>query len=53
MFGSIVIAFIVGGLICVIGQLIMDVGKLTPAHTLTILVVTTAVATTIAISSPS
>lgn len=33
------IAFIVGGLICVIGQLIMDVGKLTPGHTLSTLVV--------------
>ncbi|WP_157050024.1 stage V sporulation protein AE [Thalassobacillus sp. C254] len=32
-------AFIVGGLICVIGQLMMDVGKLTPAHTLSTLVV--------------
>ncbi|MFC5714146.1 stage V sporulation protein AE [Thalassorhabdus alkalitolerans] len=32
-------AFIVGGLICVIGQLMMDVGKLTPAHTLSSLVV--------------
>ena len=32
-------AFIVGGLICVIGQLLFDVAKLTPAHTLCILVV--------------
>lgn len=37
------IAFVVGGLICVIGQLIMDFGKLTPGHTLAILVVTGAV----------
>ena len=36
-------AFLVGGLICVIGQLMMDVGKLTPAHTMTILVVAGAV----------
>ncbi|MGZ0084889.1 stage V sporulation protein AE [Geobacillus sp. YF-1] len=36
-------AFVVGGLICVIGQLLMDVFKLTPAHTLTILVVTGAI----------
>lgn len=28
-----------GGLICVVGQLMMDVGKLTPAHTLCTLVV--------------
>lgn len=32
-------AFIVGGLICVIGQLMMDVFKLTPAHTMCTLVV--------------
>ena len=32
-------AFVVGGLICVIGQLLFDVAKLTPAHTLCILVV--------------
>ncbi len=37
------IAFIVGGIICVIGQLIMDFGKLTPGHTLSILVVAGAV----------
>ncbi|ERN54569.1 stage V sporulation protein AE [Alkalihalophilus marmarensis] len=36
-------AFIVGGIICVIGQLLMDVGKLTPAHTMSTLVVTGAV----------
>ena len=32
-------AFIIGGLICVIGQLIMDVLKITPAHTTCTLVV--------------
>lgn len=32
-------AFVVGGIICVIGQLLMDVAKLTPGHTLSILVV--------------
>ena len=32
-------AFVVGGFICVIGQLLMDVANLTPAHTLSILVV--------------
>jgi stage V sporulation protein AE len=32
-------AFIVGGLICVIGQLIMDIFKITPAHTTCTLVV--------------
>ena len=32
-------AFMIGGIICVIGQLLLDVGKLTPAHTMCILVV--------------
>lgn len=36
-------AFVVGGLICVIGQLLMDVCKLTPAHTMSALVVSGAV----------
>ncbi len=36
-------AFVVGGIICVIGQLMMDVGKLTPGHTLSILVVAGAI----------
>jgi len=36
-------AFIVGGLICVIGQLLMDGLKLTPAHTMSTLVVSGAV----------
>ncbi|MBS4198702.1 stage V sporulation protein AE [Bacillus sp. FJAT-49732] len=31
-------AFVIGGLICVIGQLMFDAAKLTPAHTLSILV---------------
>lgn len=36
-------AFIVGGLICVVGQILMDVFKLTPAHTMSILVVSGAI----------
>ena len=36
-------AFIIGGLICVIGQLLMDGLKLTPAHTTCTLVVAGAV----------
>ncbi|ABZ83525.1 stage v sporulation protein ae, putative [Heliomicrobium modesticaldum Ice1] len=36
-------AFVVGGLICVIGQLLFDVAKLTPAHTMTLLVVSGAI----------
>lgn len=39
MLSIFITSFIVGGLICVIGQLLMDVGKLTPAHTLCTLVV--------------
>lgn len=40
---SFIWAFIVGGIICVIGQIMMDVFKLTPAHTMSTLVVTGAV----------
>jgi stage V sporulation protein AE len=36
-------AFVVGGLICVIGQIMMDVFRLTPAHTTSTLVVVGAV----------
>ncbi|GJM82998.1 stage V sporulation protein AE [Paenibacillus timonensis] len=36
-------AFLIGGLICVVGQLMMDVLKLTPAHTMSSLVVAGAV----------
>jgi stage V sporulation protein AE len=36
-------AFVVGGLICVVGQIMFDVFKLTPAHTMTTLVVTGAI----------
>ncbi|WP_374703454.1 stage V sporulation protein AE [Bacillus sp. Marseille-P3661] len=36
-------AFIIGGIICVIGQIMFDVFKLTPAHTLSSLVVVGAI----------
>lgn len=36
-------AFVIGGLICVVGQFLMDVMRLTPAHTMVILVVAGAV----------
>jgi stage V sporulation protein AE len=36
-------AFIIGGLICVIGQIMLDVFRLTPAHTTSTLVVAGAV----------
>lgn len=38
-----VIAFIAGGLICVIGQLLLDVFKMTPAHVMTTFVVSGAI----------
>jgi len=34
-----VMAFVIGGLICVIGQLLMDLTSLTPAHVLVLFVV--------------
>lgn len=37
------LAFLVGGIICVIGQVMMDVFKLTPAHTMSSLVVVGAI----------
>ncbi|API93715.1 MULTISPECIES: stage V sporulation protein AE [Virgibacillus] len=36
-------AFVIGGLICVIGQLLFDIFKLNPGQTLSILVVTGAI----------
>ncbi|PZE22910.1 stage V sporulation protein AE [Paenibacillus xerothermodurans] len=36
-------AFVVGGAICVIGQLMMDIGRMTPAHTMSTLVVVGAI----------
>ncbi|MEH7417916.1 stage V sporulation protein AE [Neobacillus drentensis] len=36
-------AFVVGGLICVVGQLLFDVAKLTPGHTMSLLVVAGAI----------
>jgi stage V sporulation protein AE len=38
-----ILAFLVGGAICVIGQLLMDVGRLTPAHTTVTLVIVGAI----------
>ncbi|MFS1513585.1 MULTISPECIES: stage V sporulation protein AE [Chengkuizengella] len=36
-------AFVVGGGVCVIGQFLLDVGRMTPAHTMSTLVVAGAV----------
>lgn len=38
-----VLAFVVGGSICVVGQLLMDGLKLTPAHTMVTLVISGAI----------
>lgn len=45
-------AFVVGGLICVVGQLMMDGLKLTPAHTMSTLVVAGAVADAFGVYDP-
>lgn len=45
-------AFVVGGLICVIGQLMFDVAKLTPGHTLSFLVVLGAILDGIGLYEP-
>jgi stage V sporulation protein AE len=36
-------AFVVGGIICVVGQLLLDLTKLTPAHVMTFLVIAGAI----------
>lgn len=45
-------AFVVGGIICVIGQVLMDVLNLTPAHTMSTLVVSGAVLDGIGLYEP-
>ncbi|WP_124727275.1 stage V sporulation protein AE [Staphylospora marina] len=50
--GSFWAAFLVGGLICVIGQLLMDLTPLTPAHVLSLLVVAGAVADGLGLYDP-
>lgn len=45
-------AFLVGGIICVIGQIIMDGTKLTPAHVLVLFVTSGAILTAIGIYEP-
>ncbi len=39
MISQILLAFAIGGLICFIGQIMFDIFKLTPAHTMCVLVV--------------
>ncbi|MET3208955.1 UNVERIFIED_CONTAM: stage V sporulation protein AE [Paenibacillus sp. PvR008] len=45
-------AFLVGGAICVVGQLMMDVIKMTPAHTMSTLVVAGEIADAVGIYDP-
>ena len=45
-------AFLVGGIICAIGQLLIDLTPLTPAHVLTILVVSGGVLSGLGIYGP-
>ena len=45
-------AFIIGGLICVVGQIMMDAFKLTPAHTMSTLVVAGAIADAFGLYEP-
>jgi stage V sporulation protein AE len=45
-------AFIIGGAICVFGQICFDIFKLTPAHTMTLLVVIGAVVDGIGLYDP-
>lgn len=45
-------AFVVGGLICVVGQIMFDVFKLTPAHTMSTLVVVGAIMDGLGIYEP-
>ncbi len=47
-----VIAFIVGGLICTIGQLLMDMTSMTPAHVMSTLVVSGVVLDSIGLYDP-
>lgn len=45
-------AFIIGGLICVVGQLIMDLTPLTPAHVLVLFVVLGALLSSMGLYQP-
>ncbi|APB35627.1 MULTISPECIES: stage V sporulation protein AE [Heyndrickxia] len=45
-------AFVVGGLICVIGQLLFDVAKLSPGHTMSVLVTAGAVLSGLGLYEP-
>ncbi|MGI6093167.1 MAG: stage V sporulation protein AE [Negativicutes bacterium] len=49
---SYLLAFLIGGLICVIGQLLMDLTPLTPAHVLVLFVVSGGILSGIGIYQP-
>lgn len=45
-------AFVIGGLICVVGQILLDAAKLTPAHVMSTLVVSGAVLSGLGLYEP-
>lgn len=47
-----IMAFIVGGLICIIGQILMDTTNLTPAHVLVLFVTAGAILSALGIYQP-
>lgn len=49
---EIIRAFIIGGIICLIGQIIMDTTKLTPAHVLVLFVTSGVILTAIGVYEP-
>jgi len=52
IFLDFLMAFIVGGIICVIGQMLMDFGKMTPGKALSILVVLGAIISGLGLYQP-
>jgi stage V sporulation protein AE len=47
-----IMAFVIGGLICVVGQLLMDLTPLTPAHVLVLFVVAGAILSGLGLYQP-
>ena len=52
MLQTYVMAFLIGGIICVIGQLLMDLTSLTPAHVLVLFVVCGAILSGLGLYQP-
>lgn len=47
-----IMAFVIGGLICIVGQLLMDLTPLTPAHVLVLFVVSGAILSGLGLYQP-